>query len=275
MKLNYKLVTEILVNFIKEETEKIGLRNVVVGVSGGIDSALSALLCSQRLWAKTGFWVRYYLIKTSSKESVEDAYLFATHFDIKLNLIDITSFTDLFINTLDVDSKLRKGNVMARMRMVALFDMSSKHNAIVLGTSNKTELLLGYGTWYGDLASSINPIGDLYKTQVWDLSKYLGIPQKLIDKKPTADLWQGQTDEDELGFSYDEVDRLLYHMIDERRTIDELVKLGYNQSFISNVAERIRKNQFKRQLPVIAKISHRTIDRDLDTVETGDISNLQ
>jgi len=161
-----------------------------------------------------------------------------------------------------VDSKLRKGNVMARMRMVALFDMSSKHNAIVLGTSNKTELLLGYGTWYGDLASSINPIGDLYKTQVWDLSKYLGIPQKLIDKKPTADLWQGQTDEDELGFSYDEVDRLLYHMIDERRTIDELVKLGYNQSFISNVAERIRKNQFKRQLPVIAKISHRTIDRD-------------
>jgi NAD+ synthase len=261
MKLNYKLVTEILVNFIKEETEKIGLRNVVVGVSGGIDSALSALLAVKALGKDRVFG--YVLpFKTSSKESVEDAYLFANHFDIKLNLIDITPFTEPFIDTLDVDSKLRKGNVMARMRMVTLFDMSSKHKAIVLGTSNKTELLLGYGTWYGDLASSINPIGDLYKTQVWDLSKYLGIPQKLIDKKPTADLWQGQTDEDELGFSYDEVDRLLYHMIDERRSVDELVKLGFNQSFISNVAERIRKNQFKRQLPVIAKISHRTIDRD-------------
>ncbi|MEF3254896.1 MAG: NAD+ synthase [Deferribacterales bacterium] len=261
MQLDYKFVSEILVNFIKEETEKIGLKNVVIGLSGGIDSALSAVLAVKSLGSDRVF--SYALpYKSSSKESVEDAQLVANEFGINLNIIDITPYTEPFFNSLNVDTKLRMGNVMARMRMVTLFDLSSKHGGIVLGTSNKTELLLGYGTWYGDLASAINPIGDLYKTQVWELAKYLGIPKKLIEKKPTADLWEGQTDEDELGFSYKEVDRLLYHMVDERRSFDELIAIGFKETFIRTVSERIRRNQFKRQLPIIAKISHRTIDRD-------------
>ncbi len=261
MNLDYKMVADILINFIKEETEKTGFSNLVVGLSGGIDSALSAVLAVKALGPDKlfAFALPY---KTSSHESLDDAKLVADTFGINLQIIDITPYADAFFNTIDVDSKLRMGNVMARMRMVTLFDMSSKYRALVLGTSNKTELLLGYGTWYGDLASAINPIGDLYKTQVWELSKYLGIPYRLIEKKPTADLWVGQTDEDELGFSYKEVDRLLYHMIDERMSKAELISLGFKEDFILNVAERIRKNQFKRQLPIIAKVSNRTIDRD-------------
>lgn len=261
MNLDYKLVTDILINFIKEETEKVGLKNLVIGLSGGIDSALSAVLAlkavgSDRLFA---YALPY---KSSSKESVDDAELLSKTFGINLHTIDITPYTEAFFNTIKVDSKLRMGNVMARMRMVTLFDMSSKHQGIVLGTSNKTELLLGYGTWYGDLASAINPIGDLYKTQVWELSRYLGIPDRLIEKKPTADLWEGQTDENELGFSYKDVDRLLYFMVDERRSKDELIGIGFNSDFISKISEMVRKNQFKRRLPVIAKLSHRTIDKD-------------
>lgn len=261
MKLNYKMVADILINFIKEETEKTGFSNLVVGLSGGIDSALSAVLAVKALGTEKlfAFALPY---KTSSQESLDDAKLVADTFGINLQVIDITPYVDPFFESIKVDSKLRMGNVMARMRMVTLFDMSSKYRALVLGTSNKTELLLGYGTWYGDLASAINPIGDLYKTQVWELSKYLGIPNRLIEKKPTADLWVGQTDEDELGFSYFEVDRLLYHMIDERMSKAELISLGFKEDFIINIAERIRKNQFKRQLPIIAKVSNRTIDRD-------------
>ncbi|MCA1933327.1 MAG: NAD+ synthase [Calditerrivibrio sp.] len=261
MNLNYKLVTDILINFIREETEKVGLKNLVIGLSGGIDSALVAVLAlkavgRERLFAYT---LPY---KSSSKESVEDAELLSKTFGINLQLIDITPYAEAFFNTVKVDSKLRMGNVMARMRMVTLFDVSSKHQGIVLGTSNKTELLLGYGTWYGDLASAINPIGDLYKTQVWELSSYLGIPDRLIEKKPTADLWEGQTDENELGFSYRDVDRLLYFMVDERRSRDELIGIGFSGDFISKISEMVRRNQFKRRLPVIAKISHRTIDKD-------------
>jgi NAD+ synthase len=154
------------------------------------------------------------------------------------------------------------GNVMARQRMITLFDMSAKVAGLVLGTSNKTELLLGYGTWYGDLASALNPIGDLYKTQVWELSEYLGIPQSVVDKPPTADLWEGQTDEQELGFTYKQADDLLYAMVDERRRIPELIEMGYEEEFVKKVAERIRRNQFKRNMTVIAKVSQRTIGRD-------------
>jgi NAD+ synthase len=132
----------------------------------------------------------------------------------------------------------------------------------VLGTSNKTELLLGYGTWYGDLASSINPLGDLYKTQVWQLSKYLGIPDKIVEKAPTADLWKGQTDESELGFLYKDIDALLYYMVDERLDHNSLIKLGFQDKMITVIKDRVRRSQFKRQLPVIAKISLRTIDKD-------------
>jgi NAD+ synthase len=158
--------------------------------------------------------------------------------------------------------RLRAGNIMARQRMVVLYDLSARDRALVFGTSNKTESLLGYGTLYGDMASAINPLGDLYKTQVWELAEFLGIPRRLIDKKPSADLWAGQTDEGELGFTYREVDRLLYQMIDERRSDEELETAGFAKTFVDRVRSLIRKSQFKRRPPLIAKVSHRTVNVD-------------
>jgi NAD+ synthase len=146
--------------------------------------------------------------------------------------------------------------------MVILFDRSVQHEGLVLGTSNKTELLLGYGTWYGDMASSINPIGDLYKTQVWQLGEYLRIPVNILEKTPSADLWEGQTDESDIGYRYKEIDSLLFYMVDQRMNRDKLIKLGFKEDMIEKFKEMIRKSQFKRQLPVIAKLSLRTIDKD-------------
>jgi NAD+ synthase len=156
----------------------------------------------------------------------------------------------------------RRGNKMARERMTILYDHSARWNALVIGTSNKTELLLGYGTLYGDMASAINPLGDLYKTQVWALAEAIGVPSVIVAKEPSADLWVGQTDEGELGFSYREVDRLLYLMVDQRYTKPELLAAGFPERFVDDVAQRIMNSQFKRRLPVIAKVSQRTIDRD-------------
>lgn len=261
MRLNLELTTEILCNFIKEETEKIGLRNVVLGLSGGIDSALSAALAAKALG---GDRVYAYCMpyKLSSAESLADAVKVAEAFKLNFDVIEITKMVDPYIEMNPDMSRLRMGNVMARQRMICLFDMSAKVGGIVLGTSNKTELLLGYGTWYGDLASAINPIGDLYKTQVWELSAYLGIPEGVIAKQPTADLWVGQTDEQELGFTYKQADELLYKMVDERTRTSELIEAGFNENFVRDVETRIRRNQFKRTTPVIAKVSQRTIGRD-------------
>lgn len=261
MKLNLEMTTDILTGFIKEETEKIGLKNVVLGLSGGIDSALSAALAAKALG---GDRVYAYCMpyKLSSRESLEDAIKVAEAFKLNFEVIEITKMVDPYIEMNTDMSKLRMGNVMARQRMICLFDMSAKVGGIVLGTSNKTELLLGYGTWYGDLASAINPIGDLYKTQVWELSEYLGIPESVIKKAPTADLWVGQTDEQELGFTYKQADELLYKMVDERARTSELIETGYDADFVHGVYERIRRNQFKRTTPVIAKVSQRTVGRD-------------
>jgi NAD+ synthase len=151
---------------------------------------------------------------------------------------------------------------MARERMTVLYDHSARWGALVLGTSNKTELLLGYGTLHGDMASALNPIGDLYKTQVWALAETVGVPAPIVAKQPSADLWQGQTDEHELGFGYREVDRLLYLMVDERWGTDELVAAGFAADFVERVHGMVQRSQFKRRLPVIAKVSQRTIDRD-------------
>lgn len=155
-----------------------------------------------------------------------------------------------------------RGNKMARERMTILFDHSALYRALVLGTSNKTELLLGYGTLYGDMASALNPIGDLYKSQIWQLSEAMGVPKEVIEKKPSADLWAGQTDEEELGFSYRQVDELLYRMADLRMTREELLAAGFEATFIDDIYKKVQNSHFKRRLPVIAKVSNRTIDRD-------------
>lgn len=255
------MTEKILTNFIYEESKKVGLDNIVVGLSGGVDSSLSLKLASMAVGLNHvyAFILPY---KLSSKENINDAKNFAESLNVHYEIIDITNMADPYIDKAENINSKRIGNLLARIRMSILFDMSAKVNGLVLGTSNKTELLLGYGTWYGDLASAINPLGDLYKTYVWQLARYLRIPDNIIDKAPSADLWVGQTDEKELGYRYTEIDELLYSMVDRRIDIQGLIELGFKENMIYSIKEMIRRSQFKRQLPVIAKISTRTIDKD-------------
>ena len=258
---NVKLLRQILVSFIRNEVEKVGVRRVVVGLSGGVDSSLSAMLAAEALGPNNvlGVLMPY---KSSNPESLSHAQLLVQEASIESLTVDITSQIDAYFERFpDADQK-RHGNKMARERMTILYDHSARWNALVLGTSNKTELLLGYGTLYGDMASAINPLGDLYKTHVWALAEAVGVPDVIVQKKPSADLWAGQTDEGELGFSYREVDKLLYLMVDRRYSREELVDAGFPERFVDDITLRIMNSQFKRRLPVIAKVSHRTIDRD-------------
>lgn len=258
---NVTLLRRILVSFIRNEVEKVGVCRVVVGLSGGVDSSLSAMLAAEALGPKQvlGLMMPY---KSSSPESLAHAGLVVQKSGIESLAVDITPQIDAYFGRFpDADQK-RRGNKMARERMTILYDHSARWNALVLGTSNKTELLLGYGTLYGDMASAINPLGDLYKTQVWALAGAVGVPEVIVHKKPSADLWVGQTDEGELGFSYREVDKLLYLMVDSRYGRQELIAAGFLEQFVDDVTLRIMNSQFKRRLPVIAKVSERTIDRD-------------
>ncbi|MCQ9626265.1 NAD+ synthase [Cetobacterium somerae] len=259
--LDLNLVEDILINFLKEEANKVGFSKVVLGLSGGIDSALVAYLAAKAFGPENvlGILMPY---KTSSKESVEHAKLVVEDLGIKSELIEITPMVEPYFQMNPDMDGLRKGNRMARERMCILFDYSAKEKALVLGTSNKTEMLLGYSTQFGDAASAINAIGDLYKTQVWELSKHMGVPQPLIDKKPSADLWEGQTDESELGFSYKLADEILFSLIDEREKKDEIIKKGYPEDIVNKVIWKIKMSQYKRKLPLIAKISTRTIGRE-------------
>jgi NAD+ synthase len=159
-------------------------------------------------------------------------------------------------------SNTRKGNIMARTRMIVLYDQSEAFKGLAIGTSNKTEILLGYTTMWGDMASAINPIGDLYKTQIRQLARAIDIPAPIIDKPPSADLWIGQTDEAELGFTYEQVDKLLYLLVDHRFSAQECVEEGFDEKFVNAVINRVRRNQFKRMMPPIAKLSNRTIGYD-------------
>jgi len=259
--IDYRTVEEILLNFIRCEVRKVGFEKVVVGLSGGVDSAVSCALATRAL-GKENVLAVMMPYKTSSPDSLADAKLLANQLGIAHELCDITPMVDAYFAAQQVTDNVRRGNVMARMRMIVLYDISMRDHRLVIGTSNKTELLLGYGTLFGDMASAINPIGDLYKTQVWELAKHLGIPSCIIEKKPSADLWEGQTDEDELGFTYAEVDKLLYQMIDLRLSDEELLKNGTSWEFLSKTRRLVVRNQFKRMTPVIAKLSSRTLGID-------------
>jgi NAD+ synthase len=181
---------------------------------------------------------------------------------VNFSVIPITAMVDAYFDSFPDANNMRRGNKMARERMTILFDHSALLSALVLGTSNKTELLLGYGTLYGDMASALNPIGDLYKTHIWQLSESIGVPREVIEKKPSADLWAGQTDEEELGFSYRQIDDLLYRMVDHRLNREELIAEGFEAGFVDTIYRRVQNSHFKRRMPVIAKVSNRTIDRD-------------
>lgn len=250
-----------LERFLKEEVQKTGFKKAVIGLSGGVDSSLVAYLCAESLGKKNvhGILLPY---RSSSPESVRDATAVVKALKINSQLIDISSMVDAYFEKMPDMTDLRRGNKMARERMSVLYDLSQKLGALVIGTSNKTELLLGYGTQHGDLASAINPLGDLYKTQVWALAAYLKVPAPIVQKPPSADLWIGQTDEAELGFGYREVDKLLYALIDRRAKMEDLLEQGFDKGFVEKVYKKIKDTQYKRRLPLIAKISRRTIDRD-------------
>ena len=261
LKLNFDIVRKLLVDFIHDEVTNAGFAHAVVGLSGGVDSALVAFLTREAL-GKEHVLAVLMPYSTSSADSIIDATAVVDQLGIRHERVDITAMVDAFVARGGEMDNIRKGNVMARMRMTLLYDISSRERALVIGTSNKTEIMLGYGTQFGDIACAINPIGDLYKTQVWRIARAIGVPAGIVEKKPTADLWVGQTDEGELGFAYKLVDQLLYSMVDERRTDDELVEMGFERRFIEKVQGMIRRNQFKRRPPVIAKVSHRTVNVD-------------
>jgi NAD+ synthase len=259
--INTDVARRILTGFIKSEVNRVGFTRAVINLSGGLDSALSCALTAEALGPENVLALRL-PYRTSSPDSLEHAQLMIDKFKVRSETIDITKMVDPLIENDPDMSKTRKGNIMARTRMIVLYDQSEAFKGLPIGTSNKTEILLGYSTMWGDMASAINPIGDLYKTQVRQLSRALGIPDEVIDKPPSADLWTGQTDEGELGFTYEQVDQLLFLIVDQRYSAQECVEEGFDEKFVHSVIERVRRSQFKRMMPPIAKVSNRTIGYD-------------
>jgi NAD+ synthase len=261
LSIDTNLARTILTGFIRSEITRVGFSRAVVGVSGGIDSTLSCYLAAEALGPQNVLAVRM-PYKTSTPESMEHAQLVIDALGVQSLTIPITPIVDAFAAQFSEAGKVRMGNVMARVRMILLYDQSEVFKGLVVGTSNKTEILLGYSTLFGDAACAINPIGDLYKAQVRQLARAMNVPEVIVQKPPTADLWVGQTDEDELGFTYEEADRLLYLIVDQRYSPQDCVEAGFPQEFVHAVIERMRRNHFKRVLPPIAKVSNRTIGYD-------------
>ena len=261
LKINPELVAEILCRFIRVEIRRAGFQRAVVGLSGGIDSSVVTSLCARALGPQNVLAVTM-PYKTSSEATRQDSQAVIDQLGVRTVEVPITDAIDAYFVRFPDASQLRRANKCARERMTVLYDQSAAFGALVAGTSNKSELLLGYGTQFGDMASAINPIGDLYKTQLYRLAASLAVPEQIIKKPPTGDLWVGQTDESELGFSYAEVDRLLVLMVDRRWHRAELLQAGFAVEFVDRVATMIRRNHYKRRMPVIAKLSHRTMDRD-------------
>ena len=259
--INTNLARQIIVNFIRQEVSQNGFTRAVLGVSGGIDSALSAFLAVEALGAENVLGIRM-PYATSSPASLADADKVIEQLGIPSQTVDITPMVQPLIEHYPDMSNLRQGNIMARQRMIILYDQSAAFGGLVVGTSNKTEFLLGYSTLHGDSSVAFQPLADLYKNQVRQLAEAMEVPQSIINKAPSADLWEGQTDESELGYSYDSVDQLLYLLIDERYAIDECVAMGFEHDFVADVWERVRRNHYKRTMPNICKLSSRTIGHD-------------
>jgi NAD+ synthase len=259
--INTESVRQILTGFIRSEITRVGFSRAVVNLSGGLDSSLSCYLAVEAIGAENVLALRL-PYKTSTSDSLDHAQMVIETLEVQSLTIPITDMADALIQQFPDMSRVRQGNIMARLRMIVLYDQSEVFHGLAVGTGNKTEILLGYTTLYGDSACAINPVGDLYKTQIRQLAREIGIPAVIIDKPPTADLWLGQTDEGELGFTYDEVDQLLYMLVDQRYKPEDCVEAGFAESFVRSVMERVRRNHFKRVMPPIAKLSNRTVGYD-------------
>ena len=256
---------DVIVAFIRSQLEQAGFSRLVLGLSGGVDSATVAYLATAAIGADNVLAVRM-PYRTSSESSEADALRVVDALSCRTERVDITPMVDPMLALISRpdgaassdELNVRRGNVMARQRMIVLYDRSAAFDALVAGTSNKTEALLGYGTLHGDMAAGLAPIGDLYKTQLRAVATHLGVPAAILDKPPSADLWPGQTDEGELGRSYDSLDRVLFALVDRRWTLDRCVRAGLDRDLVEWVASRVARMEFKRQLPPVAKLSLRT-----------------
>lgn len=255
------LARRILVAFLRKETGRAGFQRGLLGLSGGLDSAVTCYLAAEALGPENVLAVRM-PFADSSPDSIEDADEVIRQTGVRQETVPITAMAEPLLATIPASDRVRRANVLARLRMIVLYDRSAAVRGLVLGTSNKSELLLGYTTIFGDSASAINPLGDLYKTQVRQLAADLGVPSRILAKPPSADLWPGQTDEAELGLTYAEADALMALLIDGRWTAEACVAAGFHESFVGDVVQRIRRSQYKRIPPVIAKLSNRTIGYD-------------
>jgi NAD+ synthase len=259
--INTDLARTILVRFLRDAILDNGFERAVIALSGGIDSALSAFLVAEAIGPENVLAIRM-PYQSSAQSSLDDAQTIIEQLGLRSDTVDITPMVDpLFMRFPDI-TNVRRGNVMARQRMIVLFDQSAAFGGLVVGTSNKTETLLGYTTIFGDNAAAMQPLADLYKAQVRALARALGVPEPIVAKAPSADLWAGQTDEGELGFTYDLADQVLYLLVDERYTVEEVAAEGFEVSFVQRVWDRVRGNHYKRTMPNVAKISQRSIGHD-------------
>jgi NAD+ synthase len=253
--------SDVIIGFIRSQMEQAGFERIVIGLSGGVDSATVAFLCARAIGPENLLAIRM-PYRTSSEASETDAMRVVDALGCRTERVDITPMVDPMLELVSGGDEaallVRRGNVMARQRMIVLFDRSAAWDALVAGTSNKTEGLLGYGTLHGDMAAAFSPIGDLYKTQLRDVARHLGVPEEVVAKPPSADLWPGQTDEGELGRTYDSLDRALFALVDRRWTVDRCVRAGLPRDLVEWVERRVAQMEFKRQLPPVAKLSLRT-----------------
>ncbi len=258
----YSQITDYLEHFLDNEVRKTGIQKVLVGLSGGLDSAVVAVL-AHRVFKDDLLCVKmpsHY----SSQSSLDDADELCSDFNLKSETASIEAMLSAYEELNPNMDNLRKGNFSSRMRMSTLFDISARENALVLGTSNKSELMLGYGTLYGDLSSAVNPIGDLYKSEVFELAEYLGVTKSIIKKPPSADLWDGQSDEADLGYTYAQLDAAMKLYVEDRLTREEIIASGCDEKMLDMIIERIFRNHFKRKMPVIAKLTSRTVNHDFN-----------
>jgi NAD+ synthase len=256
----WQLLQKHLENFLIDSVRQTGLKSVVVGLSGGLDSAVVSVLL-QNVFGKN-FLAVSLPTQYSSESSLKDAKELVGKFSMRWEVVEIGEYIETFQNKNIGFSPLRMGNFSARIRMATLYDISAREKALVIGTSNKSEILLGYGTLFGDLASALNPIGDIYKTDLFEFAEYLGVPQSIVSKPPSADLFEGQSDEKEIGYTYAEIDKVLKLYVEDRKSADEVAYIVQNRELTEMLIKRIYQNHFKRKMPVVAKISNRTFGHD-------------